>query len=305
MGGTEEQASCSSKSTGFSESKGGMTSNKARLCIAGTAFGYSLMGVTLKMIDCNPLVLSGAEKVICFIVLGLSRKTFHISFNKKTMTGGIFAFLSGGLFVIANKMTTAANAVILQYTNPIFVILISFFFLHQKIVKKDIIFTIVMMCGMVLFFMDDLSAGNMAGNAVAVLSGVAMALSNMYAYYSGADVCEYGMINCLIAVVAGLIALPFDIPHLTLLSGGAILFYGIFCSGIPFILFSRGAPRVEPLSISMLLMIEPVCGPLWVALVVHEIPGTTALTGAGIVLLTLVVNSLYPIFSVKWKEKRA
>jgi drug/metabolite transporter (DMT)-like permease len=305
MGGTEEQASISPKSTEASGSKGGMTFEKARLCILGTAFGFSLMGLTLKMIDCNPLVLCGLEKAVCFIVLGLSRKTFHITFNKKTMTGGIFIYLSGGLFVIANKMTTAANAVILQYTNPIFVILISFFFLHRKIVKKDIIFTIVMMCGMVLFFMDDLSAGNMAGNAVAILSGVAMAMSNMYAHYSGADVREYGMINCLIAVAAGLIALLFDAPHLTLLSGGAILFYGIFCSGIPIILFAKGAPHVEPLGISMLLMIEPICGPVWVALAVHEIPGRTALIGAGIVLLALAVNSLYPAFNAKWKEKRA
>lgn len=305
MGGTEEQASIFPEGTEVLGSKGGMISGKARLCIVGTAFGYSLMGLTLKMIDCNPLVLSGIEKVICFIVLGLSRKTFHITFNKKTLTGGIFAYLSGGLFVLANKMTTAANAVILQYTNPIFVILISFFFLHKKIEKKDIIFTIVMMCGMVLFFMDDLSAGNMAGNAVAILSGVAMALSNMYAYYSGVDVCEYSMINCLIAAAAGLIALPFDVPQLTLLSGSAILFYGIFCSAIPIILFARGAPHVEPLGISMLLMIEPICGPIWVALAVHEIPGKTALAGAGIVLLALIVNSLHPAFSAKWKEKRA
>lgn len=270
--------------------------SRAKMCIIGTAFGYSLMGVTLKLIPFHPLVLNGMEKVFCFVLLGLSRKSFHIRFNKSTLLGAIFMYLSGMLFVTANKMTTAANSVILQYTNPIFVILFSYLFLHKKAEKKDMVFTGVMLAGMVLFFVDDISIGNMAGNVIAILSGVAMALSNMYAHYSDTDVREYGMINCLIAIVIGAAVVPFYPPEISIVSAGAVVFYGIFCSAIPIILLAKGAPYVEPLNISMLLMIEPICGPIWVALAVKEIPGKLALVGAGIVLFSLMANMLYPVF---------
>lgn len=268
---------------------------KAKLCIAGTAFGYSLMGVTLKFIPCNPFLISGMEKAICLILLGLSRKSCRIHFNRKTIPGAVFMYMCSILFVTASQMTTAANTIILQYTNPIFIIIISHFFLHKKTDKKDIIFTIVMMCGMILFFMDDVSVGNMVGNVIAILSGVAMALSNMYAHYSGVDVREYGMINCLIAIAVAVIVVPFAHPQLTAVSGTAILFYGIFCSGIPMVLMAKGAPHIKPLGISMILMIEPIFGPIWVALAVKEFPGKIAMVGAGIVLLALIVNGLYPM----------
>lgn len=279
--------------------------NQAKLCIIGTALGYSLMGVTLKLIPFHPLVLNGMEKAFCFVLLGLSRKSFHIRFNRSTLPGAVFMYFSAMLFMVANKMTTAANAVILQYTNPIFVILFSYLFLHKKAEKRDMVFTAVMLFGMCLFFVDDISIGNMAGNLVAILSGVAMALANMYAHYSGADVQEYGMINCLIAMAVAAVAVLFYPPEVTVASAAAVVFYGIFCSAIPIILLAKGAPYVEPLNISMLLMIEPVCGPIWVALVVKEIPGRLALAGAGIVILSLFANMLYPAFRVKKCQRQA
>lgn len=262
----------------------------ARLCILGMALGYSLQGVTLKFIPCNPFVLNGMEKAICFLILGFFRKSFHIQFSRKTIPGAVFMYLSSVLFMTANKMTTAANAVILQYTNPIFILLISCFFLHKTVNKREAFLAFVMMCGMLLFFMDDISMGNMAGNVIAVLSGIAMALSNMYAHYARTDIREYGMINCLISIMIGAVVIPFQMPQLTWRMGGAVLFYGIFCSGLPILLFAKGAPRIEPLGISMLLMLEPICGPIWVALVVKEFPGKMAFAGAGIVLAALAAN---------------
>lgn len=272
----------------------------ARLCILGTALGYSLQGVTLKFIPCNPFVLNGMEKMICFIVLGLFRKSFRLTFSRKTVPGAVFMYLSSVLFMTANKMTSAANAVILQYTNPLFVLLLSWLFLHKKIRKREAFFSVVMMCGMILFFMDDIGIGNMTGNLVAVLSGVAMALSNMYAHYAKTDIREYGMINCLISISVGILVMPFQMPRFTIEMAAAILFYGIFCSSIPILCFARGAPRVEPIGISLLMMLEAICGPLWVALIVREFPGKMAMAGAGIVLTALACN----ILCQAWYEKK-
>ena len=274
------------------ERKAATEEKTSRFCIAGTALGYSLQGVTLKSVSCNPLVFNGMEKLICFLFLGLARKSFRIRFCRRTIPGAVFMYLSSVLFMVANQMTTAANAVILQYTNPIFVILISCLFLHQKVRKKDLLFVCVMMGGMILFFLDDIGVGNMLGNGVAILSGVAMALSNVYAHYAKTDVGEYAMINCLISMTAGALTAPFFLPRLTGQMITAVLFYGIFCSGLPLWLFAKGAPRVKPLEISMLLMLEPICGPLWVALVVGELPGKMALAGAAVILAALAFHFL-------------
>ncbi len=266
-----------------------------KFCIAGTALGYSLQGVTLKFISCSPLAFNGMEKLLCFIFLGMARRSFRIRFSKEAIPGAIFLYLSSVLFMAANKMTTAANAVILQYTNPIFVILISGLFLHHKIRKKDVLFVCAMMGGMVLFFLDDIGVGSMLGNGIAILSGVAMALSNVYAHHGKADVGEYAMINCMISMAVGLLSALFFPPHLTWQTAGGAAFYGIFCSGLPLWLFSRGAPRVRPLEISMLLMLEPVCGPLWVALIVGELPGKMALAGAAVIFGALAFQLILPM----------
>lgn len=290
--------------TGRNSCSAEIRSCAAGFCILGTALGYSLQGVTLKFIPWNPFVVNGMEKVICFLILGLSRRSFWIHFTRRTIPGAVFMYLSSVLFMTANKMTTAANAVILQYTNPVFILLISCFFLHKMIHRRDILISFVMICGMILFFIDDISAGSMAGNVIAVFSGIAMALSNLYAHYSKADIREYGMINCLISMLIGIMVMPFQLPQLTWESAGAVLFYGVLCSGLPILLFAKGAPQVEPLKISMLLMLEPVCGPVWVALIVREFPGKMALAGAGIILAALAFNILSPVLYDRKKRYR-
>lgn len=276
-----------------------LSTERARLYIVVTALGYSLMGVTLKFVSVNPFVFSGMEKAFCLLGLVVSRGSFRIRFNRKTLPGAVLMYSTSLLFVLANKLTTAANAVILQYTNPIFVILITRYLLHKKVEKRDVALSGVMLLGMVLFFVDDLSAGNMLGNVIAVVSGVTMALANMYAHYSGVDVREYGIINCLIAMAAGAVALPFTPMQFPVPSLLATVFYGIFCSAVPIIFLAKAAPYVEPVSISMILMIEPICGPILVALVFGEVPQRIALVGAVIVLLGVCANNLYPLFQKK------
>ena len=276
---------------------------RAEFCICGTALGYSLMGLTLKLIDCNPFVLNGMERLVCLLILGLNRGSFRIRWDRKTVPGALFMYLSATLFVVANRLTTAANAVILQYTNPIFVIAFSWIFLHRKAKPRDLVLALVMMCDIVLFFVGDLTVGSGAGNMAAILSGVAMALSNMYAHHSGVDVREYAMNSCVISIAVGTLAFAWDPPQLTAVSVGAIAFYGVCCSAIPVILMAKGAPLVEPLKISMLMMIEPVCGPLWVAIAVHETPKGSALIGAAVVLGCLVLNLVWERLEQRRTEK--
>jgi len=195
------------------------------------------------------------------------------------------------LFVIANKLTTAANTIMLQSTNPIFVILFSAVFKNEKPSRRDLITSVMVLFGITLFFFDQLSFSGLLGNIIAVFSGVCFAAAFIFT-------CEAKNLHeTMSGVLLGhLFSFVLSIPFLfiypivpTKESIGAILILGIFQLGLPYVLFSAGAAVCSPLAVSLLSMLEPIFNPVWVAIFLHEIPGPLALCGSAIVLATLTV----------------
>ncbi len=195
------------------------------------------------------------------------------------------------LFVTATKMTTAANAILLQYSAPIWVAILSGVLLKEKIQRREWVTIAVVMGGMVLFFMGDLQTGAMLGNGLAVLSGVAFAGAivslKMVQDSSPAE------IQILGNVMTFLVCLPF-LSGITLDSKSilAILALGIFQIGIAYILFTEGSRYVSAIEAVLIAVIEPLLNPVWVFLFNGEMPGGMAIIGGGVVVIAIVWNNI-------------
>ena len=266
---------------------------KARFMMICVAIGYSTMGAALKYVDWNPLVITGARNMVAFVFLAISRGSIRIPLRRDVVVGAVLSYFTSTCFVFANKLTTAANAIVLQYTNPIFVLIFAAIFLKKPLRKRDVVLSVLMILGIALFFLDDLSAGQTAGNLFGLLSGIGMAGSILYACYSGTDLREYTMLMCLIAAAVGLpsaIAAP---PNLSISSITAVLFLGIVGMGISSILYAKAAPNLPSVEVSMLLMLDPILNPVWVALCVGELPGKFALVGGLVVLACMAANTWF------------
>lgn len=264
----------------------------ARIMMISVALCWSTMGVAFKFIDWDPLVIAAVRNLLTFLFLAAYRRSLKISFKKDVIVGAFIAYLTQTAFTYANKYTTAANAIVLQYTNPVFVLLISWLLLRQKIKTRDIVLSLIMIGGTALFFLDDLSAGQLLGNVCGLISGVGMACSILYACNNPADLQEYTMLNSLISVVVGIPAAIQNPPQFSVASLIAVFFLGVVASGIATVLMAKAAPRLASVEVSMLLMLDPILNPVWVALAVGEVPGIFALIGMAIVIGCVIVNIL-------------
>ena len=269
-----------------------MTRNKGILYLALCAALWSTAGVFIKLIDWNSLVIGGFRSAIAAAVLWIvlwRRGAPRPVWNRSTLLTGLCLGGTTALFVMANKLTTAANAIVLQSANPVFVLLFCAMGRGQRITRRDLTVVAVVMLGVILFFVDDLSPGGLLGNTVALLSAVLLAAAFLFA--SSAASLHETMSGVLIGhLFSALIGAPFlflEPPVFTPVSVGAILFLGVFQLGIPYVLFSYAARVCPPLAISLIGMLEPIFSPIWVAIFVGEIPVPLALAGGGIVIITL------------------
>lgn len=266
----------------------------AMIMMAICAILWSTAGIFIKFISWNPLIIAGARSFISAIVLGLFmwKTGRHFIINRYSILAGIG--LSGTCisFVIANKLTTAANAIVLQYTAPIFILLFSYFLFKKKMTSSEILVVIFVTIGISLFFFDDLDRGNLIGNLMGISAGMFLALM----FVSIGQVRENDslrmsgiMIAHTLTTVIGLFALPFANFHTTSTELLFVLLLGVFQLGIPYVLYSLASKHCSPLSCALIGTLEPLLNPVWVFLFVGEIPGFYALIGAVIVILSISV----------------
>lgn len=253
---------------------------------------WSTGGLFIKLVPWHPMVIGGVRGLIAALIIYaaiLKLGCGQPAINRQTLLTGAFLGISCMLFVAANKLTTAANAIMLQSANPIFVILFSAVFQHKKTPKRDIITAMLVLGGVALFFVDNLSPGKLLGNILGLISAVT--LGSAFIFACSAKSLHETMSGVMLGhLLCGLVGVPFALlfpPELTAQAVGAMLFLGVFQLGSAYVLFSVGAASCPPLAVSLLGMLEPVMNPVWVAVFLHEIPGTTALCGSAIVMITL------------------
>lgn len=200
------------------------------------------------------------------------------------------------LFVWATKHTTAANAIFLQYTAPIYILILAPFVIGEKFHLRDLATVFFCIGGMSLFFVGDLSIGDYQGNIAALGSGIFLGLYIMLLRHpkamgmSGTITVIYGnFLLALLTLPSGIAA----ITTITLTDIFAVSFLGIFQIGISYILFIKGVRMgTRPLDASIIGFIEPLLNPVWVFLFVGERPSNWAILGGTIIVTTVAVHTL-------------
>lgn len=265
---------------------------KAILFIILAAVLLSTGGVLLKFVDMNPMAIASLRGVFSTAIVWLYLKKPNFTFSKTKIIGGIcYAGMITG-FIIANKLTTAANAIVLQFTAPIWVAILSILVLKEKIKLYDVLSIVLVSGGMVLFFMDDVSGGNQLGNIVAILSGVALAGATIAMKFQGdGSTVEITLIGHIITTI---VCAPFLFQaNFTVQNVMVIAILGIFQVGISYILYAIAIRHLTALEAILIMFLEPILNPIWVFIAVGERPSIFALAGGVIVIATIAIRSIY------------
>ena len=279
------------------------TQRKSILQMTLCAVMWSIAGVFIKLIPWNAMVIAGVRSLICVGVFALymivTKRRFV--FNMATLKLALTVPATCICFMLANKLTTAANAIVLQYTAPVFLITYEYLFHKQKFRGGDYLAVLLTMAGVTLFFFDQLSGGAIQGNLLAILAGAFFA-GTMFTIGSGDDNARLSGLMLGHGFTA-LIGLPFLFVYGAPLTAGAVasvVILGVVQLGIPYILYGLAASGCSPLALTLLAALEPILNPVWVFLFVGEAPGRTALFGG---LLVMVSVTLWCIWDARQKSK--
>ena len=260
---------------------------RAVLFLLMAAILWSTGGFFIKWVSWNPAAISGARSAIAALVIAIAfRHNLKLTFSPIQLTGAVAYALTVTLFVVANKMTTAANAILLQYTAPVPVALLSVWLLKERITSKDCITIIAVLAGMVLFFFEQMSPGNLVGNLCALFTSFTFALF-IVLLRKQRDASPAGSVF-LGNVLTALIGLPFmfeAVPDISGLLG--LLYLGVFQLGTAYVLYTLAIPHVTAMEAILITLIEPILNPIWVFLLMGETPAWTSLVG-GVVILSAV-----------------
>ena len=257
---------------------------------------WSTGGILFKWIPWNPFVIAGFRSLLagCTALIYMKLTKTPVRLNRSSWVAAGFMMLAFFGVVGANKLTTAANAVVLQYTQPIFIMLISVIFFGQKAKRSDFIAVAGVFLGIALSFVDQLEAGNIWGNVIAVLAGAFLA--GMFLSMEKAGKEEKLTATVLGHFMTAAVGVPLMFVYetsFTPVSVAAILAAGIFQMGIAYLLFISAVDGVSALSCSIIGAIEPILNPVWVFLLDGEAPGPLALAGGLIVIFSITLWSLY------------
>lgn len=265
------------------------------LYIVLAAILWSTGGIGIKWVVDPPLKVTFYRSVFAAItLLFLVRRDV---FGRRWTSAPVFAtaIISYAAclttFVTATKWTTAANAIFIQYSGVIWVMLLAPIVLAERMTKRDAIAIGVALGGMALFFVGKFEARGMAGNGMAILSSIFFAtlvLALRREPNASRAAVTWG--NVLLALV--LLPIVADDLALSAKSFFALLFLGVFQIGFAYAAFVKGLRHVSATQASLTGMIEPVANPIWVALFLGELPSIFAIIGGGIVLAAIGWHTL-------------
>ncbi|WP_319582975.1 DMT family transporter [uncultured Pseudodesulfovibrio sp.] len=257
---------------------------KAILLMAATALIWSSGGLAIKLVQWNPMAITGVRSALAAATLAVlfrGRMTFR--FNR-VQWGAALGY--AGLLVtnvVATKLTTSANAILLAYTAPVYVALLAPWLLGERTRRSDWFFIVVTVGGMTLFFLDRLSPTGLWGNVIAVGTGVSYALFTLFMrLQKDASPVESVILGHLLTALAGL---PFLFTAMPNAEGWLGLIYlGILQQGVSLALYVWAIKRLGALEAILIMMLEPIFNPVLVAFGYGELPGPWAVAGGVIVI---------------------
>lgn len=257
---------------------------------------WSIAGIFIKLIPWNGFAVAGMRSLIAgatiAVYMAVARHRFMLS--KKTFLAGLLSACVYTCFVCANKLTTAANAIVLQFTSPVFIVIFTALVRKTRIRRADAAVVILTLLGIALFFFDQLQPGYILGNLVAIAAGMFMA--GMFLTVGELEENQRFsgiLIGQCLTFLAGL---PFIIatrPAFTTTATLSILTLGVFQLGISYILYVKSARYCPPLACCLLGAVEPLLNPVWVLIFDGERPGVFALIGGVIVVVSITLWCIF------------
>jgi len=264
------------------------------LAFAGTAILWSTSGMFIKFIPWNAFTIAGGRSLIASIVILLVIRKPKLHFSFYQIAAALANSATMILFIAANKYTTAANAILLQYVCPITTAILASLLLKEKTRLEHWIAVFFVMVGMIIIFLDKLGGGQIVGNMLALSS--AFAFSFVFIFMrkqkDGSPLESFLLSHWITAVVGLGVTFFLPLPVFTLPVAGAITAMGVFQMGFASILFSYGIKRISAISANLTAVIEPVFNPVWGLLTVGEIPTINSIIGGGIIVAAVTRASI-------------
>ncbi|HTR21650.1 MAG TPA: DMT family transporter [Gemmatimonadales bacterium] len=279
-----------------------MTATGARLRLIAAAVMFSTGGAAIKWCGFGAWQTAAGRALVAMWAVSLLVPEARRGW---TWRAGVvaFAYAGAGLsFVLANKLTTAASTIFLQATNPLFILALAPWLLHEHVTRREILYMAVLTVGMGFLLSSPgrqfATAPNPAlGNMLAVGCSVFWALTVIgYRWLAASSPNPHGAVAAAAATGNGLvflIALPFALPLAPGRPGDwlVLVYLGVFQLGLAYVFLARGITKVPALEASLVMLVEPVLNPIWAWLVEGETPSAWAVVGGVIILVATGVRA--------------
>ena len=274
--------------------------------VAVCAFLWSTSGLFIKLVPWNPFAIAGIRSLLGGLVMLAWLRRPHLTWSRTQIAAAVFYSATMVMFVAANKFTTSANAILLQYGAPVYAALLAAPLLGERTHAYDWLTIAVILGGMVLFFLDKLSPGSLAGNVLAVASGVtfAFAMILLRKQKAGSPL-ESIMLSQFLTFAVSIPFLFSGMPGTgagsavsgrpALLAWLALAYLGVFQMGLSSILLAYGVRHVTAVQSFLISMIEPIFNPVWVFLLLGEKPTGFAFAGGVVILAATTLRFLLPM----------
>lgn len=256
---------------------------RSRLLLIAAALLWSTAGAAIKRCGLDGWQIAGGRSLVAAVFLLLAVREARVLPSLRVLLVSVAYAFTVVLFVLATKLTTAANAIFIQDTAPLWVLLLSPWLLREHPTRGELLAVPVYGLGLGLFFLDDLTAGQVTGNLMALGSGVAFAFSIVglrLLRHDGPAALVWGNL------IAAAVALPLwpAGPAATPVDLALLVYLGVFQLGLAYLAFSRGISGTPAIEASLLVLLEPVLNPIWTFLFAGERPGPWAIAGGAVVL---------------------
>jgi drug/metabolite transporter (DMT)-like permease len=257
---------------------------------------WSTGGLFIKWTTLSGLELSCWRSFFALFTVAFFTRHEGFRLNGVTAIASLLYAVLLILFVLATKTTTAANAIFLQYTAPVYLLILEPLIYKEKFRSRDLSTVLICLGGMALFFVGQLRPQDVTGNLLALASGVCFALYFLLLRHPRAR--EVNRASSVIYgnALAVLITLPWGLTTLSSITGHDLIgvaYLGVVQLGIAYTLFTTAMARgVRSLDAGIVCYVEPVLNPVWVFLVLGERPSSWALLGGTIIIAAVIIHML-------------
>lgn len=264
---------------------------KATLFLILAALLWSTSGVLIKALNWQPLSILAGRGIFTSALFLIYMRRLPKNITRWTLFAAGGSIATQFLFVTSTKLTTAANSIFLQYTAPIYVVLLGYWLLREKPSRSDWSAMGLIFLGLLLFFGDQLTPTGFYGNILAVLSGVTSAIMMVsFRAQKNSSPEDSVLIASIVFVILGFPSILKESQTIT--NWSSIAYLGIFQIGLAFILFTKGIRHIPALEANLIGTLEPILNPVWVFLFLDERMGKFALLGGLVVLTGVIVSAV-------------